>query len=152
VHSSLSRQQRDLEQRLSWHVAFEDTFRISVHAVITDDDSKVLQLRQTYGDKRWGLPGGALEPGETIHEAIERECAEELGVEVLIEYLSGLYYHKAFNSQVGIFRARLQSKSIRLSAEHSDYRFFSLSELSPVQRHRVQDCLEFDGKVRSHKF
>lgn len=27
----------------------------------------------------WGLPGGKVEPNETLLEAIERECAEEMG-------------------------------------------------------------------------
>jgi 8-oxo-dGTP pyrophosphatase MutT (NUDIX family) len=27
----------------------------------------------------WGLPGGRIEPGETLIKAIERECREELG-------------------------------------------------------------------------
>jgi 8-oxo-dGTP pyrophosphatase MutT (NUDIX family) len=27
----------------------------------------------------WGLPGGRMEPGETIIQTIERECQEELG-------------------------------------------------------------------------
>lgn len=27
----------------------------------------------------WGLPGGRMEPGETMIQAIERECREELG-------------------------------------------------------------------------
>jgi 8-oxo-dGTP pyrophosphatase MutT (NUDIX family) len=27
----------------------------------------------------WGLPGGKCEPGETLMDAIERECCEELG-------------------------------------------------------------------------
>ena len=57
-------------------MSFEDQFRLSSHAVITNDHGHILQLKQTYGDKRWGLPGGALEPGETIHEALFRECLE----------------------------------------------------------------------------
>jgi len=27
----------------------------------------------------WGLPGGRMEPGETMIQSIERECREELG-------------------------------------------------------------------------
>jgi 8-oxo-dGTP pyrophosphatase MutT (NUDIX family) len=27
----------------------------------------------------WGLPGGKIEPGETLIDAIERECREEMG-------------------------------------------------------------------------
>ena len=70
-------------------MSFEDQFRLSSHAVITNEMGHILQLKQTYGDKRWGLPGGALEPGETIHEALFRECVEELGLEVEVTYLSG---------------------------------------------------------------
>ena len=33
----------------------------------------------------WGLPGGRMEPGETMIEAIQRECREELGA--MPEYL-----------------------------------------------------------------
>jgi hypothetical protein len=48
-------------------MAFEDLFRLSVHGVFTDKDGKILQLRSSYDGDRWGLPGGALDPAETIH-------------------------------------------------------------------------------------
>ena len=59
-------------------MGYNDFFRFSVHAVIINNEGKLLLLKQTYADKRWGLPGGGVEPGETIHEAIKRECFEEL--------------------------------------------------------------------------
>ena len=134
-------------------MAFDDTFRMSVHAVILNPDQQVLLLKSTYADKNWGLPGGALEPGETIHAALQRECQEELGVQVTILYMSGMYYHKIYNSQAGIFRCEFaHHQPIQLSHEHSEYRYFSLDELSPIQRQRVSDCLTFDGKVRSAAF
>ena len=134
-------------------MAFDDTYRLSAHAVISDAHGRVLQLRANYGEKRWGLPGGALEPGETIHKAVLRECKEELGVEVTITYLSGVYYHAAYNSHVFIFRCELShNATLTLSSEHSEYKYFKLDELSNVQRRRVQDCLDFNGVVKSAKF
>lgn len=134
-------------------MSFEDQFWLSSHAVITDDHGHILQLKQTYGDKRWGLPGGALEPRETIHEALFRECIEELGSEVEIAYLSGVYFHSAVNSHAFIFRCKLLAGAeIILSDEHSEYRYFSILELSLIQQKRIQDCIGFKGVVTSAKF
>ncbi|MFC6632685.1 NUDIX hydrolase [Microbulbifer taiwanensis] len=134
-------------------MSFEDTYRLSAHAVITNEMGEVLQLRATYADRSWGLPGGALDPGETVHEALLRECREELGRQVNIDYLSGVYYHRVYSSHVFIFRAHFaDSAPITLSDEHSEMGYFPLEQLSPVQLQRVRDCLDFDGRVRSAKF
>jgi len=134
-------------------MGFNDFYRFSVHAVITNSEGNVLLLKQTYGDKRWGLPGGGVEPGETIHEAIRRECYEEIGVDLLVSAFTGLYYHKSFNSQVGIFKCQLpEGVYIRLSSEHSEYKWVNTSELSEVQRLRVQDAINFNGQVVSRAF
>lgn len=134
-------------------MGFNDLYRFSVHTVILDEEERVLLVKRTYGDKRWGLPGGGVEPGETIHEAIIRECKEELGIDVIVDALTGFYYHKGFNSQVGIFRCYLPEKAeIRLSSEHSEYKWFQLSELGDVQRLRVQDSMNYNGKVVSRTF
>jgi 8-oxo-dGTP diphosphatase len=134
-------------------MAFEDLFRLSSHAVITNEEGKILQLKSTYEGNRWVVPGGALDPGETIHEALLRECQEELGINVNILYMSGIYFHKAYNAQACLFRCEIPENSkIILSSEHSEYRYFELEELSPIQKIRIQDCLQFDGKVKSQKF
>lgn len=52
-------------------MAFNDLFRLSSHAVITNDDGQVLLLKANYGNKHWGLPGGGLDPNETIHQALQ---------------------------------------------------------------------------------
>jgi 8-oxo-dGTP diphosphatase len=51
----------------------------------------VLLVRQNYGKHLWGIPGGAIEPGETPHAAAEREALEETGLEVGLEHLVGVY-------------------------------------------------------------
>ncbi|NRA42310.1 MAG: NUDIX domain-containing protein [Pseudomonadales bacterium] len=134
-------------------MGFEDKFRLSSHAVITNENDEILLLKANYGSFGWGLPGGALEPGETIHEALDRECVEELGCKVEISYLSGVYYHSAYSSQAFIFRCALPpGASIKLSNEHTEYKYLPIRELSKVQQQRVNDCLAFEGKVFSAKF
>ncbi|AOZ51974.1 NUDIX hydrolase [Chromobacterium vaccinii] len=134
-------------------MAFEDTFRLSARAVMVDAEGRVLLLKATYGDLAWGLPGGALEPGETIHECVVRECQEELGWEVEPCYLSGVYYHRAYNSQAFVFRCEPRTGAEpRLSAEHSAWRYFALHELGEVQRRRVVDCLDYAGAAVSGRF
>lgn len=46
---------------------------------------------QPPGEGRWSLPGGVVDLGETLHKALKREVGEELGVEVEIGGLIGVY-------------------------------------------------------------
>jgi 8-oxo-dGTP pyrophosphatase MutT (NUDIX family) len=133
-------------------MAFNDTFRISSHGVIFNETGQVLLLKATYGHCAWGLPGGALEPGETIHQALLRECQEELGVQVKIEYLTGVYFHSAYNSQACIFKVHLGKQAISLSDEHSEYGYFDLNSLSKIQKQRVEQCAAYNGQVVSDAF
>tara|TARA_Y100000310_G_scaffold200481_1_gene200512 strand:+ start:312 stop:731 length:420 start_codon:yes stop_codon:yes gene_type:complete len=134
-------------------MAFSDTYRLSSHAVITNNQGQVLLLKADYGQKSWGLPGGALDKGETIHQALLRECQEELNCDVDIAYLSGVYYHTAFNSHAFIFRAHMaEDAEIMLSDEHTEYDYFDIDELSKVQKERVLDCLNFTNDVVSKVF
>ncbi|WP_296281758.1 NUDIX domain-containing protein [uncultured Acinetobacter sp.] len=134
-------------------MGFHDFYRLSSHAVIFNANNQVLLLKATYADCAWGLPGGGLDQGETIHQALIRECSEELGCDIAIEYLSGVYFHSAVNSHAFIFRCQIiEGQTIQLSDEHSEYRWFDLAELSAVQRVRIEDCLAFDGQVQSRAF
>ena len=134
-------------------MGFYDFYRLSSHAVITNPEGQVLLLKANYANYSWGLPGGGLDQGETIHQALLRECKEEIGCDVSIQYLSGVYYHAQVNSHTFIFRCMIENNAqIQLSEEHTEYAWFSPEQLSEVQRTRVQDCLSFQGEVRSYSF
>lgn len=47
-----------------------------------DDEGRILLVKEGYGMRRWGLPGGAREPNEDSRHAAVRETMEETGLEV----------------------------------------------------------------------
>lgn len=56
---------------------------VGVGAIIFDDD-RVLLVQRGHAPMKgeWSLPGGALEVGETLEEAVKREIKEETGLTV----------------------------------------------------------------------
>ena len=65
--------------------------RITAKAVIRRDD-KILFIRLQYDDGEfYDLPGGGMEPGETLPQALKRECMEEIGAEVLVRDVLCVY-------------------------------------------------------------
>src|SRR3954453_210178 len=52
---------------------------VAAGVVVQAPDGRVLLQRRT-DDSLWGLPGGALEPGESLEDAARRELLEETGL------------------------------------------------------------------------
>ncbi len=62
-----------------------DRVTVAVGAVIVEDGSLLLvQRANDPGAGRWAVPGGRVEPGETLAEAMVREVREETGLEVAV--------------------------------------------------------------------
>jgi ADP-ribose pyrophosphatase YjhB (NUDIX family) len=68
--------------------------RNAVRAVIVRND-QLLLLKKSGGERgeRYALPGGAQNPGETLAQALNRECLEEIGSAVEILALMNVADH-----------------------------------------------------------
>lgn len=62
-------------------------FRVRVTGVLVEE-GRILLVRQSVNrDRDWSLPGGRLEPGETLEQCLKREIKEETGLEVRLNRL-----------------------------------------------------------------
>jgi ADP-ribose pyrophosphatase YjhB (NUDIX family) len=55
-----------------------------VAAVVTESDRVLLVRHEKEGTSYWLLPGGGVEFGETLEQALEREVREETGLSVRV--------------------------------------------------------------------
>lgn len=94
------------EDGLSIHDINE--FNSKVRAILIDENNRILIAN--YG-KVILLPGGSIDNGENVDEAIERELEEELGVKYNrneLDYLTNLkYFQKNYPKRDGSFNNRL---------------------------------------------
>ena len=58
---------------------FRRAMTLGVRAAVFDGDGRVFLVRHSYV-KGWYMPGGGVEPGEALYEALTREVAEEAGI------------------------------------------------------------------------
>jgi 8-oxo-dGTP diphosphatase len=118
-------------------------FRVAVSALIFDGERILLALRRDID--WWNLPGGGMEPGETVEEAVRREVHEETGLLVAVEQLVGVYSKPQKQEVVLTFRCRIEGGELTATEESRECRFFVSSALPrntlPKHRQRIADAL-----------
>ena len=118
-------------------------FRIAVSAVILEQGNVLLAHRRDID--WWNLPGGGMEIGETVDEALHREVLEETGLEVEIERLVGVYSKPQKHEVVLTFSCYVTGGTLRETEETRECRYFAPDNLPsntlPKHRQRIEDAL-----------
>ena len=66
---------------------------LGVRGLVIDPQGRVFLVKHSY-IPGWHLPGGGVEPGETVLDALARELKEEGNIELLeTPALHGIYFH-----------------------------------------------------------
>ncbi|MBK9124627.1 MAG: NUDIX hydrolase [Chloroflexi bacterium] len=131
---------------------------VGAAAVIRNDAGEVLlQLRRDNG--RWGLPGGAVDPGEDPAAAVIREVLEETGLVVVPERIVGVYggpeliFRYPNGDEIALtsitFACRVSGGALGIGDDESlDLRWFAPDALPdsvlPMHRERIHHAVTRD--------
>ena len=121
----------------------EGKIRLGSSAVIFDETRKKVLLTRRTDNGLWCVPGGQVEPGESVAEACEREVMEETGLRVRVVRLAGVYsnpnqlvvYPDGNQVQIVVlnFEAEITGGELGLSNETTEAGFFTLEEMEPLE-------------------
>lgn len=99
-----------------------------VVAVVYDQDRVLLDKRaHEPGKGLWALPGGYLEPKESPEEGVERELAEETGLQVKVEKLLSII--NGTKTCTLFYLARTSGGRLDPSSESLDVNWFRSSSI-----------------------
>jgi 8-oxo-dGTP pyrophosphatase MutT (NUDIX family) len=123
---------------------------VGAAGLVVGEDGRFLLVRQSYGSRRWTLPGGGLKKGETLVEGALRELREEAGITATKPdevTLLGVYanFKQGKSDHVAVFVVRDWTREPSNDLEIANTGFFppdALPEpMSGAVRRRIEEHL-----------
>lgn len=139
-----------------------NSIAVAVSAFVLDVAGRLLMIRRSDNDL-YSIPGGKLELGETLSEAVVREVHEETGIDVEVTAVVGLYSNPHHvmaydNGEVRqefsiCFRARPIGGELRTSNESSEVFWADRDGLENLDIHpSIQLRIEHGYANRAHPY
>lgn len=139
-------------------------FKSIAKAVLYDEATgNVLVIRRSNTDTRrpgqWDIPGGTVEDGETLEDAVVRECIEEVGIILNKSDLSLFFTDRdSFNQNDGqglmvnwlVYYCPIKEQQVSLSFEHDQYKWVLPKEaiaLMTYHRYRAVMSIFAESKL-----
>lgn len=103
-----------------------------VAALIWEQDKFMICQRPEHKARGllWEFVGGKVEPGETMEQALIRECREELDIEVEVReiYLQVLHEYPDISIRLSLYHCGIASGTPKL-LEHADLKWISPAQI-----------------------
>ena len=83
---------------------------------------------------KWEFVGGKVEPGETMEQALQRECAEELAIQVTVggQFMQEYHDYPDMLIRLTLFHCTIPS-GVPQALEHQDLRWIHPSQIGDFQ-------------------
>lgn len=120
---------------LHFYWRFSRGLTLGARGLVLDRDGRVFLIKHAYTDG-WQLPGGGVEAGETLLEALTRELLEEGNIELTgPPMLHGIYFHPFYSIRdhvaLYVIRDFRQTAPPVPNSEIAAHGFFPLDALPP---------------------
>ena len=122
-----------LSRLMHFYWRFARGLTMGVRAAVIDREGRIFLVKHSYA-MGWQLPGGGVEAGETLVDALTRELMEEGNIEVLAPpALHGVFYHPKYSRRdhiaVYVVRAFRQQSQPVPNLEIVEHGFFPANAL-----------------------
>ncbi|EEL52199.1 MULTISPECIES: NUDIX hydrolase [Bacillus cereus group] len=102
---------------------------VAVSACIMNENNEILLVKVQWRADTWEMPGGQVEEGEPLDQAVCREVLEETGLTVKPIGITGLYYNASKYILSVVFKVEYVSGEIKVPAEEiKEAKFIALNE------------------------
>ena len=109
---------------------------VAVGAIVVDADRGLLLVRRGKPPQqgRWSIPGGRVEPGEKLQDAVIREVAEETGLAVQVDRFVGWVERigGGFHFVILDFAAHVTGGALGAGDDADDVAWVEFDRLSPL--------------------
>ena len=109
---------------------------IAVDGILIKDGKILLNKRKNEPFKgKWALPGGFVEYGEKVEDAVLREFKEEVGIKAKIKKLVGVYSDPSRDPRGHVISIvfLLEAEGVPKAGDDAmEARFFDLNDLPPL--------------------
>lgn len=126
---------------------------VSVAGVVVDAAGRVLTIRRQ-DNGHWEPPGGVLELSESPEAGVCREVAEETGMNIRVDRLTGVYKNVTRGIVALVFRCSPGEEHPHPTSEAVEVRWMDREEvqrlMDPAFAIRVLDAFGDQPMVRTH--
>lgn len=130
----------------------QEIFPVVVPMIFNEKKQVLLVKSHKWGNK-WICPGGKVNPGERLEDAVRRETREELGIDLneviywhFSQHINPQHFFKPAHFISFIFVCKTTDSNIKLNSEAQEFKWVSpiqatLLDLHPITKNTIENFL-----------